>query len=162
MFLQRDSIFEVREHMKLTVELVPETVWCKSLFRLLPREVWNDLRGGIIQRNGRKCQICGETSGKMNLHEIWNYDDVKHVQKIEGFVLLCEMCHHIKHIGLAGILADEGKLDYNKVIKHFCKVNDCSEKEFEEYVDNAFKIWEKRSQYQWKQDFGRYEEFIKK
>jgi superfamily II helicase len=42
-----------------------------------------------------------------------------------------------------------------------CKVNDCSEKEFEEYVNNAFKIWEKRSQHQWKQDFGRYEKFIK-
>jgi len=98
----------------------------------------------------------------MSLHEIWNYDDVNHVQKLEGFILLCSMCHHVKHIGLAGILASQGKLDYNEVIRHFCKVNNCSEKEFEEHVDSAFKIWEKRSQYQWKQGFGKYEEFIKK
>jgi hypothetical protein len=98
----------------------------------------------------------------MYLHEIWNYDDIKHVQKLEGLTLLCEMCNNIKHIGLAGILANEGKLDYDEMVRHFCKVNGCSEKEFAEHVDSAFKIWEKRSQYQWKQDFGRYKEYIKK
>ena len=28
----------------------------------------------------------------MNLHEIWEYNDEKHIQKLEGFILLCEMC----------------------------------------------------------------------
>ena len=81
----------------------------------------------------------------MNLHELWNYDDEKHIQKLEGFVLLCKMCHHIKHLGLAGILANEGKLDYNEVRKHFCKVNDCSEAEFEKHVKKAFAVWRERS-----------------
>jgi hypothetical protein len=148
--------------MKLYAELVPSTVWYSSLYRLLPTEVWNKLRDDIIRENGRKCQICGETQGKMNLHEIWNYDDSKHVQKLDGFILLCTMCHHVKHIGLAGILADEGKLDYNEVVKHFCMVNSCSEKEFKEHVDDAFKTWNKRSQYQWKQDFGEYGKYLKK
>jgi hypothetical protein len=98
----------------------------------------------------------------MNLHEIWNYDDLKHIQKLDGFILLCQMCHHVKHIGLARILANEGKLDYSEVMKHFCSVNGCSEKEFHEHVKNAFMIWEKRSQSQWKQDFGDYEEYIKR
>src|SRR4030043_1154393 len=100
--------------MRLIAELVPSTVWYSSLYRLLPREVWNGLREKIITENGRKCQVCGETEGKMNLHEIWSYDDAEFVQKLDGFILLCEMCHHIKHIGLAGILAKEGKLDYDK------------------------------------------------
>ena len=86
--------------MKLTVELVPSTVWFSSLYRLMSRETWNSIRDGIIRENGRKCQICGETAGIMNLHEIWEYDDVNHVQKLEGFILLCKMCHHVKHIGL--------------------------------------------------------------
>ena len=98
----------------------------------------------------------------MNLHERWNYDDVNHVQKLEGFILLCKMCHHVKHIGLAEILADEGKLDYDEVIKHFCKVNNCSIKEFEKHVDDAFAIWRERSLQQWKQDFGEYGKYIKK
>jgi hypothetical protein len=148
--------------MRLEIELVPSTVWESSLYRLLPKEVWNDIRDGIIKESGRKCQICGETDGTMNLHEIWEYEDVKHVQKLKGFILLCRMCHHVKHIGLAGILANEGKLDYDEVIKHFCKVNNCSEKDFEKHVDKAFEIWRERSKLQWKQDFGKYKEFIKK
>jgi hypothetical protein len=127
----------------------------------MSREVWDSIRNDFIKENGRKCQVCGETSGTMNLHEIWNYDDKKHVQKLEGFILLCRMCHHVKHIGLAGILANQGKLDYDKVIEHFCKVNDCTKKEFEKYKAKAFEIWRERSEYEWNQDFGKYKEFIK-
>jgi len=89
----------------------------------------------------------------MNLHEIWEYNDAEHVQKLEGFVLLCAMCHHVKHIGLAGILANEGKLDYDEVIEHFCKVNKCTKNDFEKQEKKAFDVWSKRSQYEWKQDF---------
>ena len=148
--------------MELTIELVPSTVWYSSLYRLLPREVWDRIRNEIIENNGRKCQICGETEGKMNLHEIWEYNDAEHVQKLKGFVLLCAMCHHVKHIGLAGILANEGKLDYYEVIEHFCKVNKCTKNDFEKQEKKAFDVWSKRSQYEWKQDFGEYGEFFKK
>jgi predicted house-cleaning noncanonical NTP pyrophosphatase (MazG superfamily) len=148
--------------LELTIELVPSTVWYSSLYRLLPREVWDRIRNEIIENNGRKCQICGETEGKMNLHEIWEYNDAEHVQKLKGFVLLCAMCHHVKHIGLAGILANEGKLDYYEVIEHFCKVNKCTKNDFEKQEKKAFDVWSKRSQYEWKQDFGEYGEFFKK
>lgn len=147
--------------MKLSAELVPSTVWYSSLYRLLPKEVWDKIRSEIIEQKGRKCQICNETEGKMNLHEIWKYDDKNHIQKLEGFILLCEMCHHVKHIGLAGILANKGKLDYDEVMKHFCRVNGCSEKDFKNHVDEAFKVWRERSGHDWKQDFGKYQEFVK-
>lgn len=123
--------------------------------------MWNNVRNKIIKESGRKCQICGETEGVMNLHEIWKYDDRKHIQKLEGFILLCKMCHHVKHIGLAGILASEGKLDYDEVVEHFCKVNKRTKKDFAKHVDRAFEIWRRRSKHQWKQDFGKYKEFIK-
>jgi len=148
--------------MKLTAELVPSTVWYSSLYRLLPNDVWNNLRESIIRKYGRKCQICGETEGTMNLHERWNYDDLNYVQKLEGFILLCKMCHHVKHIGLAQILASEGKLDYNEVAKHFCTVNGCSGKDFERHVDDAFRVWRERSLRRWTQDFGEYGKYLKK
>jgi hypothetical protein len=148
--------------LELTIELVPSTVWYSSLYRLLPKEVWDKIRNDITKNNERKCQVCGEKEGKMNLHEIWKYNDVRHVQKLEGFTLLCEMCHHVKHIGLAGILANEGKLDYNEVIEHFCKVNDCTKREFEKHRTKAFDVWSKRSEHEWTQDFGEYGKFIKK
>lgn len=146
---------------RLHIELVPSTVWKSSLYRLMPREVWNRIRDDFIKENGRNCQVCGETEGTMNLHEIWKYDDVNHTQKLEGFILLCKMCHHVKHIDLAGILASEGKLDYDNVIGHFCKVNNCSKRDFEKHEKDAFETWSKRSKHQWKQDFGKYKEFIK-
>lgn len=147
--------------MKLEIELVPSTVWYSSLHNLLPRKVWDNIRKEIIKENGSRCQVCGETAGKMNLHEVWKYDDENHLQKLDGFILLCTMCHHVKHIGLAGILASQGKLDYNEVVEHFCKVNKCTKKDFVNHEKIAFEIWRKRSQYQWKQDFGKYKEFIK-
>ena len=146
--------------LKLETELVPSTVWESSLYRLLPKRVWNNIRNDIIKGHGRQCQICGETEGIMNLHERWKYDDTKHIQRLEGFILLCRMCHHVKHLGLAGILANQGKLDYNKVIEHFCKVNRCTREKFEEHKARAFDIWQNRSSHQWKQDFGKYREFI--
>ena len=93
----------------------------------------------------------------MNLDPIWNYDNEEHVQKLEGFILLCQMCHYVKHLGIAGTLADRGMLDYNRIIEHFCKVNNCSKEEFEESKAKAFEIWERRSTYKWKRDLVKYE-----
>jgi len=148
--------------LRLEIELVPSTVWHSSLYRLLPKEVWNNIRNEIIKENGRKCQICGETEGAMNLHEIWKYDDRKRIQKLEGFILLCKMCHHVKHIGFAGILASQGRIEYEKVVEHFCKVNKCTREEFEEHKAKVFEIWRRRSKCEWEQDFGKYEESIRR
>jgi hypothetical protein len=148
--------------MKLTVDLVPKTAWNQSLAKLLPRKVWTGIRESHIEQNGEICQICGQTEGIFNLHEIWNYDDVNYIQKLDGFVLLCKMCHHVKHIGLTKILANEGKLDLNAVINHFCEVNNCTTKDFQEHEKEAFLVWRKRSQYPWKQDFGEYGQYLKK
>ena len=148
--------------MKLEIELVPSTVWYSSLANLLPKEVWKGVRKEIIEKNGYLCQICGEKEGIMNLHEVWEYHDEKHIQKLEGFILLCKMCHHVKHIGLARILANQGKLDYDNVIEHFCRVNKSTKREFEKHRAKAFNIFRKRSNYQWEQDFGKHGEFIKR
>jgi hypothetical protein len=146
--------------LKLEIELVPSTVWFSSLHRLMTKKAWDGLRDEIIRERGKKCEVCGETEGTLALHEIWTYDDKKHVQKLDGFFLLCNMCHYVKHIGLAGILANKGRLDYNKVVEHFCKVNNCTREEFEKNKAEAFETWKKRSNYEWKQDFGKYKELI--
>jgi len=49
--------------LKLHIELVPSTVWESSLYRLMPREVWNGIRDDFIKENGRNCQVCGEEKG---------------------------------------------------------------------------------------------------
>jgi hypothetical protein len=152
--------------VKLTVELVPSTAWFLSLYRLLPKTVWHRLKSETFAKEGRKCYICGSEQG-LSLHEFWTYDDVKYVQRLSEFHHLCNLCHKIKHLGFwchtadgREKLAEEG-LSREDLINHFCKVNDCIRKDFEEHEKEAFEVWENRSMHQWTQDFGRYGIYIK-
>jgi hypothetical protein len=95
-------------------------------------------------------------------HEIWSYNDEEHVQKLKGFIALCDNCHFIKHIGLVGILAGRNQLDYDKLIEHFLKVNNCNRDDFDIHLNEASKIWMERSRHEWKIDFGDYSILITK
>ncbi|MCL0052036.1 hypothetical protein M1M92_00870 [Peptococcaceae bacterium] len=76
------------------------------------------------------------------------------------------MCHRVKHIGFWGT-ADGRKIlekiglteeDFKEgLINHFCKVNNCTREDFKKHVEESFRIWSKRSKYEWKQDFGEYD-----
>jgi len=107
---------------KLEIELVPATTWYTNLRKVLPPDEWDKVRRKAYADHGYRCGICG-AQGRLSCHEMWKYDDEKHTQTLTGFIALCDMCHHVKHIGLAGILASEGKLDFSKVIEHFINVN---------------------------------------
>ena len=142
---------------KLEIEFVPTRLRYSSFYRVFSREEWNKLRDEIIEKNGKRCQICGETEGALTLDAVWNYDDDEHIQRLDSFIFLCEMCHCTKHFGLVKMLVDRGSLDYNELIDHFCKVNNCSREEFEENKSRALEVWERRSTYKWKRDLGKYE-----
>jgi hypothetical protein len=135
--------------LKLQIELVPSTTWYNNLRKEIPKEKWDALRRKVYSKYGYKCGICGK-KGRMNCHELWSFDDKRHIQTLNGFISLCDMCHHAKHIGLAGILASRGELDYEQVIGHFMKVNGCDRNAFERHRDNAFAEWNGRSRHQWK------------
>jgi hypothetical protein len=81
----------------------------------------------------------------MNCHERWAYDDDTHVQTLLGFIALCSLCHHVKHMDLAAILAAEGELDYEEVIAHFMRVNECDHVTVEAHRQHAFQVWQERS-----------------
>jgi hypothetical protein len=154
--------------LRLTIELVPSTVWFSSLYRLLPRDVWNDLKKETFSKEGYKCHICGSERGPLNLHETWDYDDDKRVQKLAGVHHLCDLCHKIKHIGFwchtddgMNKLKQEG-ITREDLKKHFCAVNGCARRTFFEHEDEAFEIFRKRSRRKWKQDFGEYGRYIEK
>ena len=137
--------------MKLKIELVPASSWWNNLRKSLPRREWDKIRKKSYEDSGNRCAVCN-WEGTLNCHEIWDYDDEKNIQTLVGFTALCRRCHHIKHIGLAGILAQEGRL-----IEHFMEVNDCSKDDFIAHREEAFKIWEERSLRTWTVEFGQYE-----
>ena len=52
------------------------------------------------------------------------------------------------------------KLDYEKVVEHFMKVNNCDRDTFEKHEEKAFEHWRKRSSHEWQVDFGEYGDII--
>lgn len=144
-----------KEKPKLTIELVPRSLWQVNLRKSMPRSAWDKLRKKTYAEYGYRCGICG-ADARLNCHEIWGYDDKKRIQKLRGFIALCDLCHHVKHLGRASQLARQGSLDMEKVIEHFMEVNGCDRKTFDQQKKEAKAQWEKRSQSPWECDSGKF------
>lgn len=139
--------------LKLQIELVPQTAWYKNLRCVIKKPLWDKIRHAVYRRHNYHCGICG-ARGKLNCHEVWQYDDSLHIQKLLDLVALCDMCHYVKHIGFAGVLAQRGQLNFELVVEHFKRVNNCSDEVFWKCYDEAFHLWQKRSLYVWKMDLS--------
>jgi len=136
---------------RLTIELVPSTSWYSNLRNSVKPGVWDVIRHKAYADAGNRCSICGY-KGKLFCHERWLYDDGEHVQKLGGFVAVCQLCHMVKHIGYAGLFFD----DYRGLIEHFKRVNNCSYEDFLFARAIAFDVWEERSKFKWVQELGEY------
>ena len=139
------------QKLKLTIELVPASSWNQNLRSLLKPQMWEKLRKEVYRKYNYKCAICN-SGGRLHAHEVWEYDDKNHIQKLVDLISICFMCHAAKHIGLAGIQASRGKIDFENLVKHFMKVNNCSREVFEKHQKEAFKKFEDRSRYEWNLD----------
>lgn len=139
----------IEDKMKLTIELVPQTSWFSNLRSLLSQAEWDVIRKQCYKKAGYKCEICNEVGPKhpVECHETWDYDNG--IQKLIGLIALCPNCHKTKHYGFARISGNE-----KEVKKHFMKVNSLSEKEADDYIENAFLEWERKSELQWKLDIS--------
>lgn len=153
--LCKKNVREGKIALKLSTELVPSTSWWNNLRKKISKSDWDTLRRQVYTDYGHKCGIC-DASGRLNCHEVWDYNDTEHIQTLVGFIALCDMCHHVKHLGLASILAFDGKLNYDDVIDHFCQVNNCSVSVFEKHRDDAMRRHSRRSCYEWSVRLGEY------
>ncbi len=141
------------ENLRLTIELVPETCWYSNMRSALPRDEWDRLRRQVYADYGHRCGICG-ARGKLHCHERWHYDDAAHVQTLQGYIALCAWCHHVKHIGLAELLAAQGKVDFARVVAHFQRVNGCDRATYERHHAAAVKLWRERSRHPWRTELA--------
>ena len=104
---------------------------------------------------GNKCEICGDTGKNqgykhnVECHEIWEYDDKNHVQKLIGLISLCPTCHQVKHIGRAIAIGKE-----KQAHAQLRKVNRWAQVDVEEHVKESFIIYKERSAYQWTLDLS--------
>ena len=135
--------------IKLTIELVPSTVWYKNVRSEVSSDRWDRLRKECYRSAEYKCEVCRGTGPKwpVECHEIWHYDDVNKKQILTGLIALCPDCHTVKHPGLAEI---KGRFDV--VISQLMSVNDMEYWEATEYIEQAFDVWRERSEHQWELD----------
>lgn len=147
------------KELRLKIELVPSTSWYNNLRKCTTKKEWDKIRKDVYADYEYKCGVC-DAEERLNCHEIWEYNDKKHIQKLKGFIALCDMCHHIKHMGFTEILASEGKLDYEKVVEHFMKVNNCNRNTFEKHREKAFEQWVERSHHGWQVNLGDYKDIV--
>lgn len=134
--------------MRLNFGLVPDGCWYTNLRSALPKEVWDRLRRAAYARAGGKCTICG-AAGRLEAHEVWSYDDAKHVQKLETVIAVCPACHEVIHIGRTSLLGNEGRAQ-----AHFMKVNGCSQSEYHAALGEANRIHAERSRHEWVTDIS--------
>ncbi|NHI91674.1 MAG: hypothetical protein EAX96_04160 [Candidatus Lokiarchaeota archaeon] len=149
--------------MKLTLEFIPLTKE-DSLYRFLKRTnkegTWREIKFDLINKFGRRCQICEQPTTLLELHEKWEYDEENCVQRLVDMQMVCNLCHRVKHMNSFyqskqvkhGIKKSE--MTKQELINHFCKVNDCSEEDFDRVEEEAFKTLRWRNRIKWKKDFS--------
>ena len=149
-------------NLKLTIELVPRTAWYSNVRSNVTQQEWDVIRKKSYENASHKCEICGDVGTnqgvkhKVECHEIWEYNDESYIQKLTGLISLCPNCHKTKHVGLAQIKGEEGI-----VINQLMKVNEMTEEEAIEYIEQTFEVWGERSEYDWELDISYLEEYLK-
>ena len=114
---------------RLTVELIPRTLFFSNVRTLLPKKYWDSIRKDSYEKAKDKCEICGDTGKNqgyrhnLECHEIWDYNEEKKVQKLVGLVSLCPKCHQVKHFGRTSAIGKQAE-----AFKHMEKVNNWNHK----------------------------------
>ncbi len=130
----------------LTVELVPSTCWFSNVRDHVSKPTWDKLRKATYKQANYRCEVCGGRGHKhpVECHEIWDYDDQKYIQTLEGLTALCPSCHQVKHIGLAGLKGQGQKAE-----AHLAQVNGWSSEQTDAYLETVWETWHKRSRHDW-------------
>lgn len=137
--------------MRLTVELVPRTCWYSNVRSEVSRADWEICKQYVRERSGDKCEICGGQGRRwpVECHEIWDYNDQSHVQRLVDLIALCPACHEVKHFGRTEVVG-RGR----QAFEHLQKVNGWTHSETVDYLQNVNTIWEQRSRHEWTLDIG--------
>ena len=146
--IERESE-DVRE--LLVVELIPRTSWFKNVRSHVSPAEWERLKKTTFTRAGYRCEVCGGRGSRwpVECHEIFSYDDERHIQRLERLVALCPACHEVKHIGLAGVRGRRAQ-----AVKHLARVNNWSAQDAEFYLEACFEQWHRRSLHEWRLDLS--------
>lgn len=140
---------------KLTIELIPKTCHFSNVRTMVSPKDWDKLRFASYEAANNKCEICGDNGlnqgykHKVECHEVWEYNDQTHTQKLIKLVALCVKCHQVKHIGRAIAIGKQ-----MECFIHLAKVNKWTQKQIDDHVIASFELHKERSKHQWKLDIS--------
>lgn len=140
---------------QLLVELIPTTCHYSNVRTTVTTEEWDKIRKISYEAAGHKCEICGDigkNQGKkhnVECHEIWEYDDENHIQKLIGLISLCPFCHMTKHIGRSISIGAE-KVCFTQL----AKVNRWSMEQIKKHIVESFDTHKERSKHEWTLDIS--------
>jgi hypothetical protein len=133
---------------RLTIDLVPETCWVSDIREIIPPSAWEQLRRRVEAEARHRCEVCGQEPGEATeCHEVWEYDEAQHTQRLERMVALCDRCHQVAHIDRAGEPAAA-----HAALEHLAVVNGCGVDEAQRHRATAFRRWRERSRHGWSLD----------
>ena len=132
--------------LRLSIELIPTTTVGINLRSELTPTQWDTLRRKVYSRANYCCEACDADNIEVHCHEVWSWNDKKHIQKLIGLRCLCWECHRTTHLSDPGIGGDL------KTLKHFARVNGVTIFEANRIVRKAYKQVMERSKREWKLD----------
>ncbi|NHJ49389.1 MAG: hypothetical protein FK733_16485 [Asgard group archaeon] len=164
--MQLPEVIHPKIPRKLSVELVPKSVRSNNLFYYYNQnrklDLWSGIKNELLEREGQHCWICQKKSVQLHLHEFWAFDDTNQRMILQELHHVCNLCDKVLNANL-WFLTDYGreqllKLDIlpEDLIKHYCKVNSCSLKDFGKDWRSAVDTWKKRNEITWEVNFGIY------
>jgi hypothetical protein len=145
---------------KLPIIMLPRIKQSFDLARL-NNPLHRAIRRRLIEVEGARCSACRTEpdKGKLDAHEIFEFDERRHIKRFVAYRLLCEKCHYLTHKGYWPFTllwrylyqddrnleewAAELKQNPNanqenvKSVEHFCLVNNCTPHEAYEYACSA-------------------------
>lgn len=139
------------QKQKLEVSLIPAKAWGRNVRAVVSESSWFTLRskfGAIFDAYKNYpalteplvCSGCGKSfSENLHLHEKWEFDDENLIQKLSGFVAICEDCHNAIHMGRANLV---GVGDSAR--EHIKKVNSWTDSQLIKHLNDASSQWSRR------------------
>ena len=95
------------------------------------------------------CRVCDASPTTLELHEVWTFNDIDHIQRLTDLIPVCEKCHNTIHFGRASQLGSA-----EKSFLHLCEVNKITQAKGKKHIADAYKTWEKRCSQAYTVDFG--------
>jgi hypothetical protein len=134
--------------MKLHIEMIPQTCWGVNLRTMLKESDWDKIRKDVYAKEKMCCHICNIQCETLEAHEIWEFSEKKHIQRLVEVIGICKACHSTIHYGLAQRLGHE-----KEAKEHFIAVNNCEEIDFKKEIIKAEGKYNVRSSIKdWKLD----------